>query len=188
MNAIILAGGKAKRLNGINKGLLLYNNRPFIEIILNTIAPLVKKIIISANTHEYDYLGYTVVSDKINGIGPLGGIITCLEYSDEQKNILLPCDAPFITEQILKSLIHHTAHSNADVIVARFCNTIQPLCAVYSKNILPLAYQQIQQQNFKLTDLIQKSATQYVDFNEEFKKNFLNINTLQDLNIINLNS
>ncbi|GAB4209127.1 MAG: molybdenum cofactor guanylyltransferase [Bacteroidia bacterium] len=182
MNAIILAGGKATRLNGMNKGLILYNNKPFIEIIIDKISPFVKNIIISANSHEYDYLNYPVLSDVVKDIGPLGGIATCLEFSDEEKNLIISCDTPFITTDIIQHLINH--QHKADIVVPVVNNNIHPLCAIYSKNILPVAYQQISNKNYTIKDLLKKTNSFYLPLPQSDERYLININNFDDLELL----
>ncbi|HPQ08775.1 MAG TPA: molybdenum cofactor guanylyltransferase [Bacteroidia bacterium] len=179
MNAIILAGGKATRLNGISKGLLTFQNQPLIEIIIKNISPFAKKIIISANTNDYDYLKLPIIKDKIKDIGPIAGLVSGLEYSDEEMNLIVSCDSPFVSQQIIEKLILNTQSVNC--IIPKIKENIQPLCAIYFKSILPIAYSQINKKDFKLQHLIQQSKAMFVEFPEEYKLFFANINTKEDV-------
>ena len=49
ISCIILAGGKDKRVSGLDKGLVSYKNRPLIEHVIHTVQNQVDDIIISAN-------------------------------------------------------------------------------------------------------------------------------------------
>lgn len=186
MNAIVLAGGKATRLNGCAKGLLLHQHRPIIEHICEMVTPFVKQIIISANSPDYDYLGYVTIQDKIKDIGPLGGIISTLEFSAEEKNIILSCDIPFVNSSVIQTLIEYK--EAADIIIPKVNENIHPLCAIYSKTILPLAYEQVKKKDFKLKNLVALSNTYYIDFPPEASVYFTNINTTEDLKLLTQNN
>ncbi len=48
-SAIILAGGKGKRVNGQDKGLLPYKNKTLVKHVIDAVNRLANEIIISAN-------------------------------------------------------------------------------------------------------------------------------------------
>ena len=62
-SCIVLAGGEGKRVNGRDKGLIDYKNKPLIQHVLDTVAPQVDEIILSANRNvdAYKSYGYKVV-------------------------------------------------------------------------------------------------------------------------------
>ena len=81
ISCIILAGGKGKRVGGVDKGLLEYKNKPLIEHTINALTPQVDDIIISANRNIERYKDYAkkVISDESEDyLGPLAGIDAAL--------------------------------------------------------------------------------------------------------------
>ncbi len=180
MNGIILAGGKATRLDGINKGLIIIDSKPIIEHLIDNLRPFCKKIIIVANNDAYNYIpNIFVVSDIVKEIGPLGGIHAGLLSSDEEKNIVLSCDTPYINADAVTKIINNKG--KADAVIAQENKTIHPLFGIYSKNIIPIIVQQINKQDFKLQNLLNCINTFYVQFSEQERKLFTNINTHQEL-------
>ena len=76
LTAVILAGGRGRRMGGSDKGLVELEGRPLIAHILNVIAPQVGTVLINANRNakQYEAFGYPVVSDTLDGFqGPLAG-------------------------------------------------------------------------------------------------------------------
>ena len=74
ITGIILAGGRARRMGGQDKGLIKLARKPMIEYVLNAIKPQVDDIIINANRNQtvYEKYGFPVVADQIEGYcGPL---------------------------------------------------------------------------------------------------------------------
>ena len=77
----ILAGGKARRMNNADKGLVKFKNKRFIDHILDEINKDFVNIIISSNRNidEYNKLQKNVYKDEFEGYqGPLAGIYTLL--------------------------------------------------------------------------------------------------------------
>ncbi len=180
MNGIILAGGKATRLDGINKGLIIIDSKPIIEHLIDNLRPFCKKIIIVANNDAYNYIpNIFVVSDIVKAIGPLGGIHAGLLNSDEEKNIVLSCDTPYINADAVTKIINNK--DKADAVIAQENKAIHPLFGIYSKSIIPIIVQQINKQDFKLQNLLNCINTFYVQFSEQERKLFTNINTHQEL-------
>ncbi len=183
MNGIILAGGKAIRLNGIKKGLIKINNVPIIEHLIYTINTFCNKIIIVTNDDVYDYLKsekISIIQDLIKDTGPIGGIHTGLFHTNTNKNIVLSCDMPYLTRAIIQLLSAHKDIS--DIVVPKIKQEIHPLCGIYSKSILPLINNQVQSGDFKLKNLLQIAKTYYLEFSEQDHLSFTNINTFKELN------
>jgi molybdopterin-guanine dinucleotide biosynthesis protein A len=61
-----------------------------------------------------------------------------------------------------------------DVVVAQSPSGVQPLCAIYKRSILPLAYVQLEKGNHRLGDLLRLSNTLFVKFDEDTP--FTNLN------------
>ena len=84
ISAVILAGGKARRMNGADKGLQLLQNKPLISHVIERLQPQVVDISINANRHhtEYAQWGLPVFSDELPDFqGPLSGMLTSLEQA-----------------------------------------------------------------------------------------------------------
>ena len=66
ITGVILAGGKARRMGGGDKGLVDLCGKPLVEHALAALSPQVNAIIINANRNQdrYAVYGYPVVADK----------------------------------------------------------------------------------------------------------------------------
>ena len=76
ITAVILAGGKGRRMGGEDKGLMELHGRPLIKHVLAIIAPQVGAVIINANRNldRYAGFGYPVLRDDLQDFqGPLAG-------------------------------------------------------------------------------------------------------------------
>lgn len=97
-SAVILAGGQARRMGGVDKGLQLFRNQPLFEHIYQRLQPQIADIAINANRNQQRYAqsGLPVFSDDLAGFqGPLSGILTALQRAQSNFVLFVPCDCPF---------------------------------------------------------------------------------------------
>lgn len=182
---IILSGGKSSRMSS-DKGLLLLHGKPLIQYAIEALKELCDEIIICANKPGYDRFGYLVIKDVYPDLGPIGGIYTGLLNSGSESNFVLSCDMPFINPQTVTFLLTKREKSLASIPI-HGQNTIEPLCALYSKTILPQLTKQIRKQDFKLMNLLKTVDVNWVkmDFGFEFYHPdlFFNVNDQASLKI-----
>lgn len=107
VTAVILAGGRGRRMGGEDKGLLDFNGRPLVVRVIDAISPQVRSLIISANRNleRYQQFGYPVVADSLNDYqGPLAGILAALERVQTPYLISVPCDGPLLAADLVERL------------------------------------------------------------------------------------
>lgn len=135
-SAIILAGGISSRF-GQDKGLLLLANKPLIRHVLDAINSIVdeKIVVVGAKAQIEDYMkifdsDVKLVSDDAHVRSPLLGALTGLRQARGKYAILLPCDTPFISHEVVSLLFELCVNRNA--AIPRWPNGyIEPLQAVY---------------------------------------------------------
>lgn len=183
MQISILCGGKSCRMQS-EKGLVLYQNKPFIEHIIDAVLPISRNIQLITNTSDYDYLEYTKIKDIVLDKGPIGGIYTALANSESELNLILSCDIPLISTEILLELIQKH-NENIEVSVFSDAKKTHPLIGIYSKKIIPIIEKSIEENDLKMMHLLSKVSHQVV-YLEENKSYYLqNINSLAELNELN---
>lgn len=187
MSLVLLAGGKSSRLNAEKEKALLklVGSETIIESIINCLKDIFDEIIIVTNNiDDYKFLGFKVVPDIVKGKGPLGGIYTGLKSSNEERNFVLGCDMPFVNAGLIKYMLKF---KDPDIVIPRFNGYIEPLHAVYSKNILPTVETQLEKEELKISETIKKiKKIKYIKKEEieKFDKSklcFFNINNEKDL-------
>jgi molybdopterin-guanine dinucleotide biosynthesis protein A len=185
ITGIILAGGKSSRM-GKDKGTCSFKNKPLVEYAIEALKPFCGELLLSANNIE-SYNKYTieVVPDEISSIGPLGGMFTCLKKSKTRHNIILSCDTPFITMDLIKYIIENIDSKNKIIAPLHRQNFIEPLCAYYSKDLIPVFEEFIENKNYKLLKILNsvELKTLRIDSSLGFysPKLFNNLNTPEDL-------
>ncbi len=172
LSAIIIAGGKSRRM-GIDKKKMIYRNQTLLQKTVALAEYFTHDIIISSNNPNE--LFYRTIADEIDDIGPLGGLFSCLKYAQQQHILVLPVDMPLLDKQIIQYLLNQ-ADKQKMINVYNVNNRLQMLVGIYNKGILPLIEKQIELKDYKLRNLLQKSAYHLID-GSNFADKFININT-----------
>jgi molybdopterin-guanine dinucleotide biosynthesis protein A len=178
LTAIILAGGKSSRM-GEDKGLMLFNGKPMIQYIIDTIKPLVDDVMIIANQEDYNAFGYPVYADLIKDSGPLAGIYTGLHYSKTEKNIVLSCDVPFVTKEVINELIANC--ENVDGVICENEGRTHQLIGVYDKSNSDFFKNELENGQRKIKLVLQKLNVKTINLNHFDNKIFNNINSKDDI-------
>ena len=185
ISVFILCGGKSSRMQS-EKGLVLFQDKPFIEHIIQAILPISDQIKLITATKEYDYLPYQKIPDIILDKGPLGGIYTALTNSETEFNLILSCDIPLISTELLSELI--SKHNNeAEITVFASESRLHPLIGIYSKKVLPVIKSAIDNDQLKMMDLIAAIPHQILNIDESENFHLTNINSVDELNDLNIN-
>ncbi len=163
--AVIFAGGKSSRM-GEDKALLPFANYPTLaEFQQDKLSKLFDKVYISAKENKFDF-DCIVIKDNYIEDSPLVGLISIFETLKAEEVFILSVDAPFVNKETIEKLLKHN-ESTFDVIVAKSPSGIQPLCGLYKRSILPLAYTQLEKENHRLGDLLRLAHTLFVQFDED---------------------
>lgn len=180
ISGILLAGGKSSRM-GSNKAFLKIKNRDLYEFPLSLLREYCDDIIISAPVDYFNSNDYRIIPDIIPDLGPIGGIYSCLPHIRNEKALVLSCDIPFISKDYCQHLI--SLYNKQDIIVGlNNDNYPEPLAAIYSVNILGIINQQLEDKNYKMSDLIKNCKAEIFSIQEAgfSRKIFMNINTKED--------
>ncbi|MFI3208435.1 MAG: molybdopterin-guanine dinucleotide biosynthesis protein B [Eubacteriales bacterium] len=183
--AIVLVGGRSRRMNFQDKMDLKIGDDSFLEKILKELS-LFSDVIISANQNQIEKLSMNqslhIVEDKFHDIGPLGGIYSVMEEVDSEYYFVVSCDMPFVTEKLIEKL-YNCLETNDQVVVAESEGRVQPLFAIYHRSMKSLIEEQIRKKDFRMMNLLEKVNTKYVEL--EASNELRNINTQEELENIN---
>ena len=172
ISAIIFAGGKSSRM-GKDKSLLPFDTYPTLaEYQHAKLSKLFENVYISAKEDKFDF-ECRVIKDIFTDASPLIGLISIFETLQIDEVFILSVDAPFVDEETIERLLEHN-ESKYDIVVAKSPSGVQPLCGIYKRSILPLAYAQLEKDNHKVGALLDLASTCLVTFKED--KPFTNLN------------
>jgi molybdenum cofactor guanylyltransferase len=137
--AWVLAGGRSTRM-GRDKAVLPFCGRPLIAIALETLSKLRELGLGPARIagSRPDLAAFApVVEDLHPGCGPLSGIEAALTASCEPLNLFLPVDMPLMPASFLSWMLLRAGITGAFATLPCAGGVIQPLCAVYHRDLLP---------------------------------------------------
>lgn len=139
ITGLILAGGQGRRMGGVDKGLQIFRGKRLIDHVYERLAPQVGGIIINANQNHdaYKSLGVRVVGDAIgNFAGPLAGLHAGLSVSRRPYLVSVPCDSPFLPEDLVARLVAGLKAAGADLAVAKTGDQPHPVFCLARRSVL----------------------------------------------------
>lgn len=180
ITGIILAGGKSKRM-GTDKGLMDWNGKPMVTYAIDALDRYCNKILMSTTNNNYKIFNLDLIPDSVPDLGPIGGLLTCINYSDTHTCICLPCDLPNIHHKIIEFLLNEYDGKSCIVPLSPLP---EPLCAIYPRNVLSVIENLIERKDFSLLNIFKNFTTKFIDLNEfpnlDWKSCFINVNTIDD--------
>jgi molybdopterin-guanine dinucleotide biosynthesis protein A len=183
MTGIVLSGGENRRM-GTDKAFLKVAGIPMIEHVLRSLKSVFHDIIIVTNAPErYAAFQAKVVTDAFDKRGPLSGIYSGLLRSADEYNFVVACDMPFLNPDLIAYLAGLA--DGHDIVVPSVDGLLEPLHAVYRRNLIPLMHEQLRQDRRRIRELFGKVHMRYVteqeiDRFDPARKSFKNLNTPQE--------
>lgn len=133
ITGLVLAGGAARRMGGVDKGLTMLAERPLIDWVLEALRPQTLTLLISANRNldRYAATGCPVVTDRLQDFqGPLAGIAAAMARIDTAWLLVSPCDTPLIPRDLGCRLADALAGQAARIAIAADPRRTHPLHAL----------------------------------------------------------
>lgn len=191
VTAVILAGGKGRRLKGQDKGLVNYKSKPLIEHVLEGITPQVKSVLINANRNieTYQAYGHPVINDELSDFqGPLAGFATAMKVADTPYIVTLPCDGPIVAKDLVSRFIEtlKTALSPETLVVAHDGKRHQPVYALLPVATLDSLQFFLGNGDRKIDLWFKNHPVLYADFSDK-PDVFSNINTEEQRQVMEKN-
>jgi len=183
VTGLVLAGGMGRRMGGVDKGLVLLDERPMVAHVIERLTRQVGAIVINANQNveRYAALGYPVVSDTIGGFaGPLAGLHAGLSAAQTAFVATSPCDSPFLPLDLVARLAKGLDAGKAQLAVAHTFDQPHPVFALVSRDVLPHLTAFLESGGRKIDAwyaTLRVAAVQFDDCPEAFR----NINTPDEL-------
>src|SRR4051794_36787739 len=130
----ILAGGRATRLDGLDKAWLEREGQPQVLRIVRRFATRVDHVLVSANRHlqHYRQHGLTAVVDSVEDIGPIGGLNALMEACKTPWLLTIPVDVVDVNDCLLPTLM---ARADTKGAYAIDDDGVQPLVALWRVGI-----------------------------------------------------
>jgi molybdopterin molybdotransferase len=183
VTGLILAGGQGRRMGNVDKGLELFRGKRLVDHVYERLAPQVGGVIVNANQNHdaYKTFGVRVVSDAIgNFAGPLAGLHAGLSVSRRPYLVSVPCDSPFLPENLVERLMARLDESGADLAVAKTGDQPHPVFCLARRSVLEHLTNFLKGGGRKLDAWYASLDVVEVDFDDQAEA-FSNINTREEL-------
>jgi len=170
--AVIFSGGKSSRM-GRDKALLPFGGYASLSHYqYMRLQHYFSAVYLSAKEDKFDFEA-SLIYDRYALSSPLVAILSVFEILKADEVFVLSVDAPFVNGAVVRKLMEER-QKGFDAVIARTPGGVQPLCGVYRRSLMPLAYRQLEEKRHRLTALLEKGSTHYVTFEDE--RPFLNVN------------
>ena len=188
ISGILLAGGKSKRM-GEDKAFIKYQEKELFRYPLEILEHFCDEIIISSSNPSFNNTGHLVYPDDVPGLGPIGGIHTCLIKTKNEYSIVLGCDTPLLDHLTISELIKNIKNYNI-VVAVNSTGHPESLVGIYKKKSLASIDLLIEKKNYKMSDLLKQEKTHYHKLpysKSKLTQLFSNINTQEDFQRLSAN-
>ena len=142
---LVLGGGKSLRM-GRDKYSMTYHGHKNISLRINDFLKFFcEEVFFSCRaeqqlTEEMKEMNF--LYDRLDNFGPLGAIITALEYDPKVSWIVVACDLPYVSENTFQYLVdNYNPYNYATCFKSHYDNLPEPLCTIYSPKALSRCYQ-----------------------------------------------
>jgi molybdenum cofactor guanylyltransferase len=199
-SAIVLAGGRGRRMGTVEKALLEFEGKTILERLLESLFQVVDEVIISFRDKNQEKKFRPVLEkfpdyeirfcfDTQEDVGPLEGIRAGLLESRAEYSFVCAGDMPFINFKVV-DLLFEKAIGHDAALPKWEDGKFEPLHAVYSKKMIPEIEKALENgKRSVLTPVLEMKNVVFVDVSEIREidpelRTFANINTVEDIDLI----
>ena len=182
ISTVILAGGRGRRVDELDKGLINFSGKTLVEHVLERVAGQTVETLIVANRHidEYAALGVNVISDRIDGYqGPLAGIDVAFSVTASSFLLCVPCDSPFLPDDLIDRFIVASTGNNP-IVVASDGQRLHPIICLIHRSVWPDVERRLAQGHLRLMDWVDANGYDVADFSD-CPVSLQNLNTLAQI-------
>lgn len=182
-HGIILAGGRATRMGGGDKGLLKIAGNTILARVIDRIDPHVADLAINANGDptRFAAFGLPVVADSVEGHpGPLAGILAGLDWGcavGASFVVTVAADTPFFPENLVPRLI--ASKADHSIVLAETPSGRHPTFGLWSTTLADDLRRAIAEGTRKVVAFTDTQVCTTAEFDDDDA--FFNVNTPEDL-------
>lgn len=191
MKGVILCGGQSIRM-GSDKGMLPLHGLNWARIISILFTRLGLSFVASVNNHQKP--GYEqifgaeklIIDDPVlNAKGPLHGLLSLHKKLPNEDFFVIACDMIEMQLPPLQLLLHDYKHHNGfDAYLFKTETTLQPLCTIYTSDLLSKILNKLlvgDLKRFSLISLLIEANSHIIKTPLEWTDYFNNYNSPEDL-------
>jgi molybdopterin-guanine dinucleotide biosynthesis protein A len=119
---------------GRDKALLPFHGTTLAQSVAEAVRTAAGNVVLVGSVSRHGHLGYSIAPDIYAGEGPLGGILTALQQTQADWNLIVACDMPRLSAGFLGQLLDAADACGGDALIpAGPSGRLEPLCAVYHR-------------------------------------------------------
>lgn len=181
IGAVVLMGGKSRRMDGVDKAALTIEGISFVERILLQLEGFEERLLSVDNPNSYGGYKAVAVADIQRECGPMGGILSALSECRSDGLFTVPCDMPLFHAGLAGYILSYISTDYDAFVMVDRQGRIHPLCGIYRKTAIPVFKRQISCGNYRMTDALKNMRVKHVLMeHSRFSDNILlNVNTPQ---------
>ena len=153
VTAVILAGGRGRRMGGVCKSLVLVDGNTIYQRQTAVLESRVGEVVVSI-AEQAEWPRHRVILDEFASVGPLGGIASSLS-ADRPWFLVVAGDMPWLVPALIDALLARCT-DEVDVVVPRVNGFVEPLLAAYRGFIGPLARERIARGDLRATGIVEE--------------------------------
>ncbi|WP_333602618.1 molybdenum cofactor guanylyltransferase MobA [Atlantibacter hermannii] len=181
VTGVVLAGGRATRMGGKDKGLLSLNGKPLWQHVASRLLSQVDNLVISANRNieQYQQSGFPVITDTLADFpGPLAGMLSVMQSVDSAWYVFCPCDTPNIPGDVVLRL--QAGINGAPAAWVNDSHRDHPTIALINRSVIPLLEAYLSSGERRVMVFLCQIGGHAVVFNDS-PHCFANVNTPDEL-------
>lgn len=183
ITGVVLAGGRARRMGGGDKGLLPFRGKPLAAWAITALQAVTDTILINANRNldEYAALGYPVIADAADTYeGPLAGLLSAMKTAKTPYVLTVPCDSPLVQGQLLERLYTTRMEHDADLCAAHDGERLHPVFLLTKTELVASLETYLAGGDRKIDLWLARHHLVLADYRDH-PELFANVNTPEDL-------
>jgi molybdopterin-guanine dinucleotide biosynthesis protein A len=198
-HGFVQAGGGSTRFGG-DKAMASLGGKTMLQRTGELLCSVCHDVTVIAPAGKYADAQWPVLADRWPGEGPLGGIVTVLNFLKEAPApqdlsgevhdhspfaMILSCDMPFLTKEFLVFLKNRAMASEALVVVPEAGRRLEPLCACWRSQSAAAIQEAFDAGGRKVSEAMKRVRMEVLDesawkrFDTDGRL-FWNMNTLAD--------
>ena len=184
---VVLAGGKSQRF-GEDKSQVKLHGKILIDYILSEIIDQFEEILIVTNNEiKFKFSKkITITKDLIEGVGPLGGILTAMKWiKKNNKNYkwisTFPSDTPFFTKNELQIFYKKIDIQKSKLFFIKNKKMRHNIFGLWSMDLMEKLDNDLKKGERKVEVWADTAGVEIINIEYEKKDPFFNINTKEDL-------
>ncbi len=190
ITAVVLVGGRARRLGGIDKAALSVPSpskpQTFLEHILAELKSADLPILLAGRANQTNPAPpHPFIQDNYPNTGPLGALTTAMENASTEWVFIVACDLPAFSATVVQRLLAlRQNHPSATSLIPKTNEHLEVTAALYHRSHLSALQGELAKGNYSLKRWIHSLDSSNVaiwDTSDDEAQWFRNVNSPEDL-------